>query len=46
MEDRKPYILGTDEEELKRLKIQHNVWKSETVKGWGLAEFNLGDVIR
>ena len=45
MEDREPYILGTDEEELKRLKTQHNVWKSETIKGWSLAEFKLGDVI-
>ena len=45
MEDREPYILGTDEEELTRLKIQHNVWKSETVKGWALAKFKLGDVI-
>ena len=45
MEDREPYILGTDEEELQRLKIQHNVWKSETVKGWALAKFKLGEVI-
>jgi len=45
MEDKKPYILGTDEKELQRLKTQHNVWKSETVKGWKLAEFKLGDVI-
>ena len=45
MEDKKPYILGTDKEELQRLKTQHNVWKSETVKGWKLAEFKLGDVI-
>ena len=45
MEDREPYILGTDEEEWKRLKTQHNVWRSETIKGWNLAEFKLGDVI-
>ena len=45
MKDKEPYILGTDEEELKRLKIQHNVWRSETIKGWSLAEFKLGDVI-
>ena len=45
MKDQEPYILGTDEEELKRLQTQHNVWRSETIKGWSLAEFKLGDVI-
>ncbi len=45
MKDKEPYILGTDEEELKRLQTQHNVWRSEMVKGWSLAEFKLGDVI-
>ena len=45
MKDQEPYILGTDEEELKRLQTQYNVWRSETIKGWSLAEFKLGDVI-
>ena len=45
MKDQEPYILGTDEEELKGLQTQHNVCRSETIKGWSLAEFKLGDVI-
>ena len=45
MPDKKSYILGTDQEELERLKIQHDVWKSETLQGWTLAEFKSGDVI-
>ena len=45
MPDKKSYILGTDQEELKRLKIQHDVWSSETLKGWSLAGFKSGDVI-
>ena len=45
MKDKEPYILGKDEEELKRLQTQHNVWRSEMVKRWSLAEFKLGDVI-
>ena len=45
MPDKKSYILGTDQEELERLKIQHDVWESETLKGWTLAEFKSGDTI-
>ena len=45
MLDKKSYILGTDQKELKRLKTQHDVWKSETLKGWSLAGFKSGDVI-
>ena len=39
------YILGTDEEELIRLKVQHKVWLSEAKHGWGLAEFKTGQTI-
>ena len=45
MPDKRSYILGTDQEELKRLKTQHDVWKSETLKGWSLAGFKSRDVI-
>ena len=45
MPDKSTYILGTDQEELERLKIQHDVWKSETLTGWTLAEFKSGDTI-
>jgi hypothetical protein len=31
------YILGTDEQELYRLGLQHQVWASEAQKGWNLA---------
>ena len=45
MPDKKTYILGTDQEELARLRIQHDVWRSEAVRGWSLAEFKSGDFI-
>lgn len=45
MPDKKAYILGTDQEELDRLRIQHDVWRSEAIRGWGLAEFKSGDFI-
>ena len=39
------YILGTDEEELNRLELQHKVWLSEAKYGWDLAEFKSGQTI-
>ena len=39
------YILGTDQEELDRLELQHKVWASETRKGWSNAEFHEGQTI-
>lgn len=39
------YILGTDQEELHRLGLQHQVWASEARKGWEIAEFTAGQTI-
>ena len=45
MQENDAYILGTDQEELDRLKIQHQVWKSETERGWKLANFKSGNIL-
>jgi len=39
------YILGTDKDELHRLGLQHQVWASEALRGWQLAEFGAGQTI-
>ena len=41
----KDYILGTDRDELHRLGLQHQVWASEAMKAWKLAEFGAGQTI-
>ena len=43
MEENDAYILGTDQEELRRLEIQHKVWQSEAERGWKIAGFKTGD---
>ena len=45
MNEENAYILGTDEEELNRLELQHKVWLSEAKYGWDLAEFKSGQTI-
>ena len=45
MQENDAYILGTDQEELDRLKIQHQVWRSETERGWKLANFKSGNIL-
>ena len=45
MSEQNTYILGTDQEELTRLKIQHMVWSSEAKRGWDLAGFKIGQTI-
>lgn len=42
MNENTPYILGTDEEELFRLGIQHQVWAEEAQHGWRSANFRAG----
>lgn len=32
------YVLGNDQEELDRLKLQHELWKSELLKLWNLSK--------
>jgi ubiquinone/menaquinone biosynthesis C-methylase UbiE len=39
------YILGTEDQELKRLGVQHEVWSSEASEGWRLAGFKKGDTL-
>ena len=45
MGDSNAYILGTDQEELKRLELQHSIWSSESHAGWRAAGFERGDSI-
>jgi len=39
------YILGTEQAELHRLGLQHQVWSSEARAGWKAAEFGYGQTI-
>ena len=41
----KPYILGTDAQELHRLGVQHQIWATEAQKGWKSAGFSAGQTI-
>lgn len=45
MDQEKEYILGTEEAELHRLGVQHQVWASEAREGWRRADFKAGQVI-
>ncbi|MEZ4817012.1 MAG: methyltransferase domain-containing protein [Flavobacteriaceae bacterium] len=45
MSESNAYILGTDQIELHRLGIQHQVWASEAHYGWNLAHFNAGQTL-
>ena len=45
MKENESYILGTDEEELFRLGVQHQVWAEEAQTGWRLANFKSGQTI-
>lgn len=39
MAEKQAYILGTDQQELYRLGLQHEVWSEEAQTGWRLAGF-------
>jgi len=45
LKDQTAYILGTDQQELFRLGVQHQVWAEEAQKGWRLANFRSGQTI-
>jgi ubiquinone/menaquinone biosynthesis C-methylase UbiE len=45
MPETNAYILGTDQKELHRLGVQHQVWASEAQQGWNLAHFNAGQTL-
>jgi ubiquinone/menaquinone biosynthesis C-methylase UbiE len=40
--DEQEYVLGTDEDELRRLGFQHQVWAEQTAHLWQLARFGPG----
>jgi len=44
-QEQNAYILGTEQKELHRLGLQHQVWSSEARKAWSLAGFSKGDRI-
>ena len=39
------YLLGTNDEELRRLQAQHNTWQAETTDLWDRAAFRAGQTI-
>lgn len=43
--EKKAYILGTDQQELFRLGVQHQVWAEEAQKGWRTAQFSAGQTL-
>ena len=45
MKEESAYILGTDQEELFRLGVQHQVWAEEAQRGWRLAHFKSGQTL-
>ncbi len=45
MTEKNAYILGTDQEELYRLGLQHQVWAKEAQTGWALAAFTAGQTL-
>ncbi|NNC83762.1 MAG: class I SAM-dependent methyltransferase [Flavobacteriales bacterium] len=45
LSEKNSYILGTDQDELHRLGVQHQVWSSEALRGWNAAGFKHGDVL-
>lgn len=38
----KDYVLGTHDEEVERLGLQHRVWRAEAIRGWHTAGFRSG----
>ncbi|CAN5367650.1 methyltransferase domain-containing protein [soil metagenome] len=43
MSDQRDYVLGTQDEELDRLGIQHQIWRSQAYRIWERAKFVRGD---
>lgn len=43
--EEKAYILGTEQAELHRLGLQHQVWSSEAQRGWEIAGFRPGQTL-
>lgn len=45
MEPEKDYILGTHDEEISRLGLQHRVWRPKVLDAWRRAGFTVGQTI-
>jgi len=45
LKEQQSYILGTDQEELFRLGVQHQVWAEEAQRGWRAANFKAGQTL-
>jgi ubiquinone/menaquinone biosynthesis C-methylase UbiE len=45
MSQEKPYILGTDQVELDRLKLQHDLWKDHLIRLWKKSNIQPGQKI-
>lgn len=45
MSEQNQYILGTEQKELHRLGLQHQVWSSEANHAWKIADFSEGQTI-
>ncbi|MCI0596059.1 MAG: methyltransferase domain-containing protein [candidate division Zixibacteria bacterium] len=45
MKSEKDYILGTHDEEIERLGLQHRVWRPKMLDGWRRAGFTTGQKI-
>ncbi|HTE44960.1 MAG TPA: methyltransferase domain-containing protein, partial [Gemmatimonadaceae bacterium] len=39
------YVLGTHDEEIARLGLQHSVWRPRALAAWQRAGFNVGQTI-
>ena len=45
MPEEKEYVLGTHDEEIARLGLQHSVWRPRTLDAWRRAGFTVGQTI-
>lgn len=45
MPDEKEYVLGTNDEEIARLGLQHRVWRPRALDAWRRAGFSVGQTI-
>ena len=45
MEQEKEYVLGTHDEEIARLRLQHRVWRPRATDAWLRAGFTTGQTL-
>lgn len=41
----KDYVLGTHDEEIERLGLQHRIWRSKATDAWQRADFTVGQTL-